>query len=180
MSAETVVAIKRSFVSLLEERALKSITVRDIVEGCGLNRNTFYYHFKDIPSMIEEIIEETAAGIISEHNALSSLEDCLKVAVQFAVKNKKAILNLHRSSNREVYEGYVMRISEHLVKQYICSTNASELLDEDEKRLVVIAYKCVLFGFIIDWLDGGMKRDVLSEFSSYIKLRHRLYGTMMM
>ena len=36
-------AIKEAFTSLLEERPLNDITVKDIVERCGINRNSFYY-----------------------------------------------------------------------------------------------------------------------------------------
>ena len=37
----TKTAIKQAFLKLLNERPLKQITVRDIVEECGINRNSF-------------------------------------------------------------------------------------------------------------------------------------------
>ena len=40
-------AIRDSFIKLLNERPLSQITVRDIVDACGVNRNTFYYYFQD-------------------------------------------------------------------------------------------------------------------------------------
>ena len=46
-------AIKDSMKKLLNERPLNQITVKDIVEDCGINRNSFYYHFEDMPSLIE-------------------------------------------------------------------------------------------------------------------------------
>ena len=46
-------AIKASFWKLLNQQPLSQISVRTIVEDCGINRNSFYYHFQDIPSMIE-------------------------------------------------------------------------------------------------------------------------------
>lgn len=49
-------AIKSSFLKPLNERPLSQITVKDIVSDCGVNRNTSYYHFKDIPKLIEDII----------------------------------------------------------------------------------------------------------------------------
>ena len=39
--------IKNSFIKLLTERPISQITVKDIVEDCGVNRNSFYYHFGD-------------------------------------------------------------------------------------------------------------------------------------
>ena len=51
MSAYTKQAIKNSFLKLLNERPLSRVTVKAIVEDCGINRNTFYYHFADIPPL---------------------------------------------------------------------------------------------------------------------------------
>ena len=45
-------AIKESFIKLLNDKPLHQITVKDIVEDCGVNRNTFYYHFTDIPTPV--------------------------------------------------------------------------------------------------------------------------------
>ena len=43
--------IKNSFIKLLTERPISQITVKDIVEDCGVNRNSFYYHFQ--PSLVQ-------------------------------------------------------------------------------------------------------------------------------
>ena len=45
MSGFTKEIIARTFTELLEEKSMAKITVKDIVERCGVNRNTFYYHF---------------------------------------------------------------------------------------------------------------------------------------
>lgn len=45
-------AIIDAFWELLEEKPLSKITVKDIVERCQINRNTFYYHFRDIPLLL--------------------------------------------------------------------------------------------------------------------------------
>ena len=65
-------AIKEAFTSLLEERPLNDITVKDIVERCGINRNSFYYHYPDIPALAEEIVRDEAARIVQEYPSLSS------------------------------------------------------------------------------------------------------------
>ena len=36
-------AIKETFIKLLDERPLNQITVKYIVEDCGINRNSIYY-----------------------------------------------------------------------------------------------------------------------------------------
>ncbi|MFQ8765363.1 MAG: TetR family transcriptional regulator [Oscillospiraceae bacterium] len=40
--------------------------MRDIVERCGINRNSFYYHFQDIPSLLGEIIVERTNDLMAQ------------------------------------------------------------------------------------------------------------------
>ena len=44
-----------SALKLLEQRNYKEITVLDIVAESGVNRNTFYYHFRDMSALVEEL-----------------------------------------------------------------------------------------------------------------------------
>ena len=52
MSQLTKYALAQSLRKLLKERPLDKITVKDLVEDCGVNRQTFYYHFQDIYDLI--------------------------------------------------------------------------------------------------------------------------------
>ena len=54
MPSFTKKAIMESFVRLAGKKPLDKITVRDIVDDCGINRNTFYYYFQDIYAVLEE------------------------------------------------------------------------------------------------------------------------------
>ncbi len=39
-------ALALSLKKRLKEKPLDKITIKDICDGCGVNRQTFYYHFK--------------------------------------------------------------------------------------------------------------------------------------
>ena len=53
MSVTTKKALAMSLKSLLEKKTLDKITVKDIVSGCSLNRQTFYYHFHDTYDLLQ-------------------------------------------------------------------------------------------------------------------------------
>ena len=53
MRQTTKEAIAQAFEGLLEKRSIDKITVKDIVTECGVNRQTFYYHFRDIYDLME-------------------------------------------------------------------------------------------------------------------------------
>ena len=61
MPSFTKKAIEASFLKLLNETPLSNITVKMIVDDCQINRNSFYYHFLDIPSLLEAIIVQMSA-----------------------------------------------------------------------------------------------------------------------
>ena len=103
MSKLTEQAIKASLLKLLAERPLSRITVKDIVEDCGINRNSFYYHFADIPTLLEQIITDQAEKIIADHPTVETLEQCMEVAISFALDYKKAALHIYNSANRDFY-----------------------------------------------------------------------------
>ena len=50
--------ILHTLTELMNEKPLSKITVKDIVERCGVNRNSFYYHFRDIPDAVEAMVKE--------------------------------------------------------------------------------------------------------------------------
>ena len=47
MSQTTKRALEASLKKLLLQKPLNKITINDITEDCGVNRMTFYYHFKN-------------------------------------------------------------------------------------------------------------------------------------
>jgi AcrR family transcriptional regulator len=152
-------AIKETFIRLLEERPLAEITVKDIVETCGINRNSFYYHFRDIPTLLEEIVMEEAEEIIRKYPTINSIVECFDALIEFASHRKRAIMHIFRSVKREVFEHYLMKVSEHFVRSYIETALTGRSIEEIDKEAIIQYYKCVCFGLTIDWLNGGMNEE---------------------
>jgi len=156
MANFTQKAIKDTFISLLEEHPLSDITVKNIVETCGINRNSFYYHYHDIPTLIEEIVKEQAEAIIRKYPSVSSIVECFDALIEFASERKRAIMHIYRSVSREVFERNLMEVSEYFVRSFIDTALANEKISAQDKQTIINYYKCVGFGLIIDWLNNGM------------------------
>ena len=65
MSQMTKRALVASLKDLLAEKPLDKITVTDLTEHCGVNRMTFYYHFKDIYDLVEWACIESATRALA-------------------------------------------------------------------------------------------------------------------
>jgi AcrR family transcriptional regulator len=169
MANFTEKAIKETFLILLSEKPLSKITVKDISLKCGINRNTFYYHFNDIPSLLEEILTEQAEVFLSESDD-ASLYEILMRAVEFATENKAAVYHIFKSANRELFETYLGRITEKSVSVLVEKKAAEYNTSEKNKKAVVRYYKCLLVGIVIDWLLSEMSYELNDELKTICML----------
>lgn len=159
-------AIVDVFWKLLEEKPYSKITVKDIVNSCQINRNTFYYHFHDIPELLEYMIKEDADYIIQTYSNLEdgSLIDCLIPIIQYSTRRKKAVLHIYHSVQREVFLENLERITYYVVTQYIDAVTADKSIDPEDKALMIRFYKCILVGVTLDWLSARMGYDIIGSF----------------
>lgn len=58
--------IKNIFIKLLNQKPLNKISVKALVDGCGVSRNTFYYYYEDITALLEDIIVGLADDFIKK------------------------------------------------------------------------------------------------------------------
>ena len=159
MASFTRKAIMDSCLRLLEDRPVDKITVKDIVEDCGINRNTFYYHFEDLPSLIYAIFMEDANRIIQE---------------SLALKRRRVVMHVYHSSNRVVFEQQLFKICQHTVTRYMDKAMddlGSIRIQEDDQRIIIEAYSCECYGQIMNWLNNSMKESFLQDMTRLCKLR---------
>lgn len=171
-------AIKESFWKLLNEQPLTQISVRQIVEECGINRNSFYYHFQDIPSLIEEIVMDAANALIQKHPSITSIDEGVEAAFRFTLDNKKAILHICNSVNRNIYEQYLMRICEYVVTTYFDTVFEKDIVSKSDRDIMILFIKCELFGLSIDWINTGMQDDASEKLKRLLLLCNGLSSEM--
>jgi len=176
-------AIMDACIKLLEKKPLNRITVRDIVEECGISRNSFYYHFEDVPALLKAIIIEKTDEIINENARTESLLGCIRIASDFIKKDSKAMLNVYKHSDRELFEQYLTEVCRHTIRSYSNTIKESlprELegtaLTKEDEVIVERFMTSVLFGQIIDWLNHDMEYDIVKQFERYYELRYSTLG----
>lgn len=174
MANFTKKAIKDTFLELLDDHPLSDITVKDIVETCGINRNSFYYHYHDLPELIEEIVKEDAEEIIRKYPSVKSIVECYDAAIEFASQHRRAIMHIYKSVNREMFEGYLMEVCEYLVRSYTNMVVSTENVNGESVEIIINYYKCVCFGLLIEWLNKGMKETDAQNFRKILVMRKDL------
>lgn len=163
-------AIKAAFLELLDEKPLNKISVRDIVERCGINRNSFYYHFQDIPSLLGEIIIERTNELMAQYPTVDKIEEAFRAVVDYAQQNRRAIMHVYNSVSRDTFESSVMKLCAYMTEQYLRSAYPDTQISERDREVLHRFIKCQLFGLGIDWMLGGMKPDAGEQMQRVLEL----------
>ena len=142
----TRASIIEAFAQLLEERPINKITVKDIVNRCDINRNTFYYHFPDIPSLLLEMMEEKVNALIAYHYTPGRPLDCIKPVLQL-----------------ETFLFYIKRLTQYAVNAYFASISKKISIPARDAEILNHHYKCIVVGYLLDWLDAEMQYDLETD-----------------
>lgn len=173
MRNSTADAIKEAFMRLLNRKPFDKITVKEIVEECGINRNTFYYHYEDIYDLLQSVLDDEVENAMQSAKGFTNWENGFIKAAEFGLKNKQAIYHVYRSVERDVLERYLYSVAEIVMRAAITQQTADLAPNEKDPELMVTFYKYALAGIVIEWISHGMKD---SPESSILRLGELLNG----
>lgn len=152
-------AIVNSFIKLLNEKPLDKITVKNIAEDCGINRNTFYYHFSDIRELTVYTIDSQIHSVSELDFNGDSWVDSFVEAAKFVIDNKKAVYNIYNSLNRETVENYLNTVAFKVTDNFVSAKAVGIDADKSDIELIKDFYMSALVGIICKWLENGMDKD---------------------
>ena len=167
---QTKEIIKDTFWEILEEKPYNKITVQDIVNRCRVNRNTFYYHFQDIPTLMTDSIEDWMEEVIQKYGTFTSPVDCLTYLADECMKRKKAFLNLFRSVQKDTFLSGLNRMGYDITRSYVDKIGEYKQISKEEKEIFVRCYKCVFVGSLLDWLEEGASYDLKALYEELCKM----------
>lgn len=150
-------ALEASLKKLLLKKPLNKITINDITEDCGVNRMTFYYHFKDIYDLVDWILVEDAAEALEGRQNFETWSEALLDALQRIQDNRVLVLNVYRSVSREQVEQYLYKMLDPLLRMFVERENIP--VQEEDKQFIIDFYKYALVGMVLEWVRRDMKTE---------------------
>lgn len=172
MSQVTKRALEQSLKNLLLKKPLTKITVGDITDDCGINRMTFYYHFKDIYDLVEWSFLEDAKRALDEKKTYDTWQQGLLQIFKAVQENKPFILNVYRCVHREQVEKYLQPLVDQLLLNVINEEAAGITVRDEDKQFIAQVYSYMFIGLMLDWIKDDMREDpqqIVEKLSKLIK-----------
>ncbi|MEQ8236099.1 MAG: TetR/AcrR family transcriptional regulator [Syntrophomonadaceae bacterium] len=160
---KTKKVLKESLATLLLEKNINSITVQELVKHAGINRGTFYLHYRDIYDMLSQI----------EMEMIEEMEEISKRYPPSLGKNSHnpyiAALLQYIWDNRTFCKMLLgpfgdMAFVEEL-KKLVAQKRFSYLMDSYPYKKLQDYQYCVAFtvggciGLIQTWIESGMEKS---------------------
>ena len=159
MSEITKRALEQSLKNLLNVKPLSKITISDIANDCGINRMTFYYHFRDIYDLIEWCCIEDAKKVLDSKNKVDNWQQNFLRIFQFVAENKSFVLNVYHSLSRDQIEYFLYQITYKLILDVVEEKSKEYNVKDEHKEFIANFYKFAFVGIIIEWVRDYMKRS---------------------
>ena len=172
MSQVTKRALEQSLKNLLLKKPLTKITVGDITDDCGINRMTFYYHFKDIYDLVEWSCLEDAKRALEEKKTYDTWQQGLLQIFKAVQENKPFILNVYRCVHREQVEKYLQPLVDQLLLNVINEEADGITVRDEDKQFIAQVYSYMFIGLMLDWIKDDMREDpqqIVEKLSKLIK-----------
>ncbi len=159
MAQTTKKALAASLKKLLAEKPLDKITVVDIIEDCEVNRQTFYYHFKDIYDLVEWIYTSEATKALNGKKTYDTWQQGILQIFEYVLSNKAFVVSTYHSINREHLERYLYNETYDLLAGVIEEKAAGMPVRENDKAFIAHFYKYAFVGLMLEWIGSGMKEE---------------------
>jgi len=171
--------INEALADLLQEKPLDKITVTDVVNRADINRGTFYAHYKDIPDVVDHLIQQTfdtiRSAVDQQTDSITDVGEKLLSTIQIILEEDlffyRKILNSNASAimQEQLVNVVIAFMLEHKDRFYSGS---------NEEYMVKIRF-CAggLSNLYRDWFSGKLPYS-LSELTKIgVELIRRTIGS---
>lgn len=162
MAQFTKKAIMQCFIQMLNESPMDKISVVDIAERCGINRNTFYYYYCDIYALVKELFTIEAQRIAEKELSCATWQEGCLEALEFVRENRRAVYHLFHSNHRDLLEEYLYDVAHLEMVNFVRREAEGMPVKEEDINSLALFYTSALVGLVTRWMLEGMKADVES------------------
>lgn len=170
MSSLTTQALAASLEKLLTKKTLDKITVKDITDDCGVNRQTFYYHFHDVYELVEWIFEKKAEEFITAYQDSSQWKENILRLMELLKENKSLILHTYRSVNKRQAESFLQNLAKPAVTDVVKEVSGDKNIDREDFDFIIDLFTFAFIGLLIRWVDSGMEKEYIQDLERFFIL----------
>ena len=138
---------------LLLRRDGKKLTVTDIVNECHITRQTFYYHFEDIPDLLLWMMKRNLKRNMQEASMQSTPEESLKYLITLSLSSRLFVEKAMHAGYREELERLVMQSFNSLIERILRRWHFPPGCTREQMSLMLRYHLNAVVGLMRSWTE---------------------------
>ena len=161
MNQRTEAVLIGTFKALMLKKPMNKITVRELVEECGINRKTFYYHFEDIRDMLRKMLKQDIEAIFSRGDLITDHDLIINSVLDYIEQNKVILKNMISCIGRAALDLFLNSNVNKPIYSLVCETEQKQNLSvgDEYKRFLADFFTRAVSGVLIDWIENRADRN---------------------
>ncbi len=164
--------IAQSFKELLLEKPLPKITINDIAVKASITRQTFYYHFTDIISLVEWITIEDSKKVLEDKTSYETWQEAFLAVFNLIYDDRVFINNIYHNVSHEILSSYLYKLVYPIIYSVIDEKSKGKNIKDDDKIFITNFYKYAFVSIVLEWVDKNMRQDpkiIIEKVSALVK-----------
>ena len=157
MPADMKRLIAQAAKTLLTQKGVSRLTVKDIVEECQITRQTFYYHFEDIPALFRWMLEREAERTVQESKAQGKGEARLRYLFVMAINALPYMKRGMQGSYAQELEQLLTQHFLNLFEQVCDEEGLYQNCTRFEVKLILRYHSQAMLGLFRNWTEEDTK-----------------------
>lgn len=155
---------------LMAKKPLNKISIKEITDGCGLNRQAFYYHFTDIYDLVRWTYVEESIMLIEEHIHFLTWEDGVLQLLTYIEANRDACRCLLLSVEHKELKRFFYADIHSFLEAFLENLPESRNATPGDKSFIAHFYTLAFAALAEDWiLDDSADRKTVPELLRLIR-----------
>jgi AcrR family transcriptional regulator len=161
--------IKKSLLELMAEKELDKISISDIVKRAGINRGTFYAHYRDVQNVLAEIENELIDELsdrIDECNEKDLINNPLPILREIDREIEKHIDFLRLLMKSGISSRFLEKLKNQFIERMMNDPRTKSRYSNRAKfRTTMSFFAGGMAALYQDWFDGkiDMTLDEIAE-----------------
>ncbi len=163
MSKYTKQLIATNLKDMMNHKLIEHITVTELVEKCDINRQTFYYHFKDIYDLLGWIYKTEAVGAIANSRSYDTWNEGLEQILTYVETNKAFCISTYKSLGKDHLEMFLAEVLGDLLGGVLDEVVGPQRqvgsyeISKDDRAFILRFYCSAFSGILLYWIGENLK-----------------------
>lgn len=159
--------------ALMMSEPLDTITVKKISDRCRVNRQTFYYHFRNIYDLLTWIYLHEEIPAVAE---AETWKEGFEHILEYVNANHEFITNTLASAGRELFIEFLYNTIYAFQLRLLDHLDVDGDLNEQNRKFISQFYAPSFVYAVVRWIDGG-RRETPEQLISELEVFASTYLT---